>query len=54
VSDVTITKERYDGLLKCEAELTALENYGVDNWPGYGDAMSDLYGGDEEDEEDDD
>ena len=45
---VTITQKEYDALLKADRELNALECYGVDNWGGYGDAMSSL---DEDDED---
>jgi len=47
---VTITQKEYDALLKADRELNALECYGVDNWGGYGDAMSSL----DEDEDDED
>jgi hypothetical protein len=40
--EVTISKKRYDDLLKAEAKLEALENMGVDNWSGYSDAMEYL------------
>mgnify|MGYP007070000574 CR=1 FL=1 len=43
MEQVTITKQRYDELLRAEAELLALENYGVDNWSGYGEAMQSLH-----------
>ena len=39
---VTITKEEYESLLESDSKLTALENYGVDNWGGYGDAMTEY------------
>jgi len=47
---VTITQEEYNRLLNSEKELDALECYGVDNWSGYGDAMSSLHN-EEEDED---
>lgn len=34
-----ITPERIRELEKAEEKLTALENAGVDNWDGYGDAL---------------
>lgn len=48
---VTITQKEYDRLLRSERELEALECYGVDNWGGYGEAMSSLNDNEEEDEE---
>jgi hypothetical protein len=39
---VTITKERYEELLKFERVLAALEQAGVDNWEGYGEATQTL------------
>ncbi len=45
---ITITEKRYIELSKAEDKLIALECYGVDNWSGYGDAMSSM---DEEEEE---
>jgi len=39
---ITITKKEYDQLLADSALLTALENFGVDNWDGYGDAKKSL------------
>lgn len=39
---VTISKERYQELLKDEEWLCALRAAGVDNWTGYGDAYSIL------------
>ena len=35
---ITIKKEVYDKLLERDLLLTALENAGVDNWSGYGEA----------------
>ena len=40
---VTIPKKEYERLLKDSRKLKALENGGVDNWPGYDYAME-LYG----------
>lgn len=45
---VTISKEEYKRLLDAEITLKALRCAGVDNWAGYGYAMSML----EEEEED--
>ena len=39
---VSISKENYDHLLKCESVLLALEAAGVDNWAGYNDAIEGL------------
>lgn len=39
---VTISHSEYERLLKAEAFLEALEEAGVDNWSGYGDAW-DMY-----------
>jgi hypothetical protein len=39
---VTITKDRYEELLKFERLLAALEQAGVDNWEGYGEATQTL------------
>lgn len=39
---ITITKGEYKRLLRIEAKLDALEAFGVDNWGGYGDALSSL------------
>lgn len=36
---VTITKQRLAELLTAEDKLRCLENGGVDNWPGYMDAL---------------
>lgn len=44
---VTISYSEYERLLKVEEFLNALEDAGVDNWSGYGDAW-DMY---EEEEE---
>lgn len=40
---VTIPKKEYDQLLKESLKLSMLEGYGVDNWQGYDDAMSEYY-----------
>lgn len=39
---LTVTKRRYEELLAAEAKLTALLDFGVDNWEGYSDAMRSL------------
>lgn len=41
---VTISVQRYAQLLHAEEKLDRLEAYGVDNWSGYGDAISDSEG----------
>lgn len=46
---IRIKVTTYEKLLKARKELRALEVHGVDNWEGYGEAMAELYG-DEEDE----
>jgi hypothetical protein len=43
---VEITTEMYDRLIESEAKLEALECAGVDNWCGYGEAMTILHGDD--------
>lgn len=45
---VTISKEKYESLLKDSRFLEALKAAGVDNWEGYDDAFDYL---DEKDEE---
>lgn len=44
---VVIRKDELDVYIEAINKLAALEDYGVDNWEGYGDAMQSLY----EDEE---
>lgn len=46
---VILSKEEYDYLIERDEILSALEEYGVDNWEYYGDALQEYYG-DEEDE----
>lgn len=41
---VTISKEHFDNLQEASTKLDKLEAYGVDNWSGYGMAMSDEGG----------
>lgn len=36
---ITITVKEYENLLAAQRELIALQNAGVDNWPGYEYAM---------------
>ena len=36
---ITITQEEYDDLRDDQLKLNCLEDYGVDNWEGYDDAM---------------
>ena len=44
---VKITKKEYDRLIEDSELLEALEVHGVDNWPGYEDAISECGYGDE-------
>ncbi|WP_346921372.1 hypothetical protein [Glutamicibacter creatinolyticus] len=39
---VTLSREHYEKLLESSNQLNALENAGVDNWEGYGMALSEL------------
>lgn len=48
-SNRVISKEEYDELVESDRKLNALENWGVDNWCGYDDAMSSLNDEDEDD-----
>ncbi|MBR9655769.1 hypothetical protein CWB33_11510 [Bacillus cereus] len=41
---VTISQEHFDNLERQSLKLDKLEAYGVDNWSGYGIAMSDEEG----------
>lgn len=41
---VTISQEEYKSLLESQDKLERLEAYGVDNWSGYSEAMSDSEG----------
>lgn len=47
---VLIRKEKYESLIEDSDKLAKLEAYGVDNWSGYGEAMSDSEGYFEEEE----
>ena len=44
LSDNILKVLRYDDLLEEERKLDALRAYGVDNWEGFGEAMSSLEG----------
>lgn len=37
---IHLTKKRYAELLRAEYTLECLEEFGVDNWIGYGEAMT--------------
>jgi hypothetical protein len=37
---VSLPKERYDQLVRAEDKLARLEAAGVDNWPGYSEALN--------------
>jgi hypothetical protein len=41
---VILTKDEYESLLEDADKLAKLEAYGVDNWSGYSDALSDSEG----------
>jgi hypothetical protein len=45
---VTITREEYERLLSRNHMLDCLEDSGVDNWSGYGDAQE-MFDSEEED-----
>lgn len=47
---ITISKSQYESLKNSERKLQALENFGVDNWQGYEDAMCYLEEEEEEEE----
>jgi ABC-type metal ion transport system substrate-binding protein len=42
VTTVSLFIARYNELVEAERKLNALENYGVDNWDGYSDAMASI------------
>lgn len=44
---VSIPMEEYLSFVDAKAKLEALEAAGVDNWEGYGEAMSILHGDEE-------
>ena len=50
-TDVMIDKDRLEELLEAERFLNKLENWGVNNWEGYGLARRELLKEDAEDEE---
>lgn len=41
---VIISLAEYEALVRASDKLDALEEYGVDNWHGYGEAMASLRG----------
>lgn len=45
---VTIDKKVYESLQQDVRKLQCLENAGVDNWDGYGYAMEEFYGEEED------
>jgi len=42
---ITLSEERYRELTEAEEKLNALEEFGVDNWDGYSQAMASLTDG---------
>ena len=40
---MTIEVDEYNELTQAQRKLTFLENYGVDNWEGYGEAMYEFW-----------
>lgn len=46
---ITILWSEYKDLQRAARELDALENHGVDNWQGYGEAMKEAYQDEDED-----
>lgn len=46
---ITILWSEYKDLQRAARELQALENHGVDNWQGYGEAMKEAYQDEDED-----
>lgn len=50
VETVTITKDLFERMLESHRFLNHLENWGVDNWDGYGYARQAMREEDEEDE----
>lgn len=44
---VVIRKDELDVYIEAINKLAALEDYGVDNWEGYGEAMESLYNEDD-------
>jgi hypothetical protein len=47
---VAISEEYFNELLDSERKLLALENWGVDNWDGYDDAMQEFWAGENDDD----
>lgn len=47
---ITILWSEYKDLQRAARELQALENHGVDNWHGYGEAMKEAYQDEDEDD----
>lgn len=45
-----VSESRFKELLKAERKLSALEAYGVDNWSGYDDALTEIRKEDNQDE----
>ncbi len=41
---VTVSRKRLEELERSERELRALNTFGVDSWPAYGDAMQSIDG----------
>lgn len=39
ISEVTISRDHYERLERRSFRLQCLEDYGVDNWEGYSDAL---------------
>ena len=50
---VTISRKRYDQLIRATAELNALHNGGVDNWDWYHESLKDAGLLDDDEDEDD-
>lgn len=48
---ITVSEDEYNKLLDSDAKLRALEEWGVDNWNGYDDALSSYRKAKEADEE---
>lgn len=44
-STIESTTARYDELIDCERQMTALEASGVDNWEWYGESLKEYYAG---------
>ena len=48
IETVTISKKDYEELRRDSVMLSALEEFGVDNWQGYEDAMESINDDDDE------